>query len=314
MKEVSWLILQARRMAENTDTPDGEDVTVGITDEEILQFLNDAQDRLQTLISGANSTAKPFVVEKILATVTDQEEYDLEDRLFYNKEIELVEYSSTGAITDYVPLDFLSQFNRSNASSTPYGYYKRSGKLYLIPPPDTSVGTLRVLYERQLDDLDIRRGKISTVTGLTSTTFTSITLDSSADESSTPNLATIDYICVCDADGVVQARNIPVLSYSTSTNILTPAATHVFSSGETIATDNYVTFHKWTTTHSGLPDECERYLVQYAWEQLALRDSADDLSKIKAMREDMESDIMRQFASQTGEIQFTPMLDWEDWI
>lgn len=313
MKEISWLILQARRMAENLDKPDGDDVTVGLTDEEILQFFNDAQDRIQTLISGANSTSKPFVVEKTLSVVAEQEEYTLGDRLFYNKEIELVEYSPTGLASDYFGLDLLSQFNRSSDAYSPYGYYKRQGKICLIPPSDTSVGSLRILYERQLDDLDIRRGKISTVTGLTSTTFTSITIDSSADESSTPNLSTIDYICICDGDGVVQARNIPVLSYDTGTNILTPAVGYTFDTDETIAVGNYVTFHKWTTTHSGLTDECEGYLVQYAWEQIALRDGAEDLERIKAVRMDMEGDIIRQYASQTGEVQIIPQLDWDDW-
>ncbi len=314
MKEVSLLILQARRMAENEDSPDGADSTVGITDEEVLQFINDAQDRLQTLISGANSSAKPFVVEKELDCVVDQEEYDLEDRLFYNKEIELVEYSPTGTNTDYFPLDLLSQFNRNSDSGTPYGYYKRFGKIYLVPPPDTSNGSLRVLYERHLDDLDIRRGTITTVTGLTSTTFTSITLDTDADESSIPNLSTIDYVCVCNKYGTVTARNIPVLSYDTSTNILTPAATHVFDTGETIAANSYVTFHRFTTTHSTLTDECERYLIQYAWEQIAMRDSAEDLNRIKTVREEMEGDIIRQYASQTGEIAYIPMLDWEEWL
>lgn len=314
MKEVSLLILQARRMAENEDTPDGADVTVGITDEEVLQFLNDAQDRLQTLISGANSTSKPFVVEKEIATVEDQEEYDLEDRLFYNKEIELVEYSPTGDSGDYFPLQLVSQFNRNSNSGTPFGYYKRFGKIYLTPIPDTSNGTLRVLYERQLDDLDKRRGKITTVNGLTSTTFTSIVIDTDADESSTPNLATIDYICVVDKYGTVTARNIPVGTYTASTNTLTPAGSHVFETGETIATNSYVTFHRYTTTHSGLPDECERYLIQYAWEQIAMRDGAEDLTKIKMVREEMEGDIIRQFASQTGEVQLIPMLDWEDWL
>lgn len=314
MKEVSLLVLQARRMAENEDKPDGADQTVGITDEEVLQFINDAQDRLQTLICGANSTSKPFVVEKEITGVAEQEEYSLNDRLFYNKEIELVEYSTSGSNTDYYPLALVSQFNRDSNPGTPYGYYKRFGKIYLVPPPDTSNGSLRVLYERQLDDLDIRRGTITVVTGLTSTTFTSITLDTDADESSTPSLSTIDYICVCDKYGAVTARNIPVESYDTSGNVLTPTSAHVFDTDETIEVGSYVTFHKYTTTHSGLTDECERYLVQYAWEQIALRDSAEDYNRIKMMREVMEGDILRQYASQTGEIAYIPMLDWEEWL
>lgn len=316
MKRVDFLIHEARALAEALDVPTTTS-DVGFSNEEILRFMNDAQDRMQTLLSNANSTSKPFTIEKIISLDADQEEveFGVGDRVAYHKEIESVEYSRTGLDTDYTHLDKVHFFNRdTSVSEWPYGYYTRFGKIYLVPQNDNANATLRVLYERQMDDLDVRRGLISTVTGLTSTGFTSITLDSTADESSTPSLSEIDYICICDADGEVQVYNIPVGTYTTSTNVLTPRAGFTFQTGEAIAVNDYVTFHKYTTTHSALPDECERYLLQYTWEQLAMRDSLDDLNRIREQRFAMEADIVANMRSQTGEVAYIPTLDYSEFF
>lgn len=100
-----------------------------------------------------------------------------------------------------------------------------------------------MLFEGKLDRLDKRRGTVSVVSGLTSTTFTSITIDTDADETSVPNLSTIDYVCINDAFGNVKAYNIPVSNYNTGTNVLTPG-TFTFQAGETIAVNDFVTFRK----------------------------------------------------------------------
>lgn len=316
MRYLGYLIDEIRRESDNTDvsTIDGDTVT-GIADEEIIQFINDAQDRLQNLISSSNSTAKIFSVSRNLSTVASQEEYGFTaDRLLMNKEIELVEFSVDGLATNFYELDKMVLFNRDTTPTEfPYGYYTRFGKICSIPPTTSNNGIIRVTFERQIDEVDKRRGKITAVSGLSSTTFTNLTLDSTADETSNPNLSSIDYICICDKDGTVTAYNIPVLSYDTATNILTPVSTFTFQTGETIAIDSYVTFHKWSTTHSQLPDPCESYLIIFAVEKLMLRDSADDYNKWKIKREDTEKDLLAQINSQTSEVQLIPQFDWGEW-
>lgn len=310
MRRVDFLITDIRRIGKNEANPDG---TVSITDEEILRYINDSQDRLQGLISSQHSTAKIFIKEELVSAVANQDGYSLIGRCFYNKSIENIEFSATGNLSDYVLIKKLSNFNRdTNVSNYPDGYYTRFGKFYPVPVISVSQGTFRVMYEGTLDDIDKRRGKISAVTGLTSTGFTSITLDSTADETSTPNLSTIDYICINSPQGVVRAYNIPVSNYNTGTNVLTPD-TFTFAAGESILVGDYVTFGKWSTTHAKGPDETERYYITYAAKCLLQKDSSNDLTDMKEQLENMEADITKSVKFQTGEIQNIPQVNEGEW-
>jgi hypothetical protein len=311
VRRVDYLITDIRRISRNQLNPDG---TASIPDEEILQYLNDAQDRLQGLISATKGIDKIFSSQALLSLVGQQEAYTIPDRLYINKSVDLVEYSSTGSAFDYVPLTKLNLFNRNtNQDTYPMGYFKRGGQIYLVPTPSTATGTLRVTYERTVDDLDKRRGGVQSVSGLTSTGFTNLTVDSTADETSSPNLASIDYICIVDKDGNRKAYNIPVGSYITGTNVLTPAAGYTFQTGETIAAGDFIVFGKYHTTHSQLPEEAESYLIHYAVESMLHKDSSDDVVTQGAKLRDLEEAFIRGLTSQTSEIQKIPQQSLWEW-
>lgn len=305
MRRVDYLLTTIRQLSRNTDSS----TTSGIPDEEILQYLNDAQDRIQAISSNQKSPSKTFTVQKIITSVANQDGYSLSDRLFFNKEIQQIEYSYSGATTDYVLLEKRMMFNAdTNTSDFPNGYYTRGAQFFPVPLIDRSGATFKVTYERTLDDLDKRRGKVSSVSGLSSTGFTSLVVDSTADESSNPNLSTIDYVCINSADGVVKAYNIPVLSYDTGTNVLTPN-TFTFQTGETIAAGDYITFGKYTTTHPKIADDYENYLIQYSVYELFKKDSRQNLTQQESLVKDIEGHIQKKMASQTAEVQYIPSLD-----
>lgn len=315
MRYLGEILAQVRLQTDNEDTSTADGVTVtGIRDEEFIQYFNDAQDRLQSRISSANSPYENFVVESEIDIVSGQEEYDIPDRLFFNKEVRDVAYSPTGLAVDYLPLRKEYFINRSTQTATyPSMYYRRFGKICINPIPSSSTGKLRVLYERSLDDLDIRRGQISDVSGLTETTFSSITLDTTADVSSTTNLTNAQFICVVDAYGAVKAYNIPVGSFTSSTRVLAPSSSHAFASGETIAAGDYVVIGKYTTTHSLLPDECERYLIKYCSDIILGRDASAGKAMFSQELMDMETEIVAMMKSQTSEIQGIPQQDYSEW-
>lgn len=312
MRRTDFLIAEARRISRNEANPDG---TKAIVDESFLQALNDAQDRLQALISSQKITQKLFVGETIISLVAGTESYAIPDRLFLNKGIHQVEFSADGGLGNYTMLEKIATFNRdTNSSEYPVGYSVRGGLIYVTPIPSSSSGRLRVLYERSLDDLDIRRGKVSSVAGLSSTTFTSLVVDSTADETSTPNLSTIDYVCIVSVDGERKAFNIPVLSYDTGTNTLTPRAGFTFAKdGDTIEAGDYIVFGKYRTTHSQLPDDAEQYLIHYAARAHLGRDSSEDIASEDGMLQEMEKSILKGVVSQTGEIERVPQLNSGEW-
>jgi len=316
MRRTDALITAARVVSRNAANADG---TYSITDNEVLQYLNDAQDRLQNLISAQKNVAKIFVTQQLISIVANQEAYSITDRVLMNKQIESVEFSSTGNLSDYVRLEKLNFFNRdTNPSSYPWGYIKRGGQILLQPTPSISVGTLRVTYERDLDDLDIPRGVISTVTSGTSTQFATFTLDTTADayESTTPGWSNTQYCSVVDAFGNRKCFNILSGGYNTGTNIFTPSPTpFVYATGDSaLAVGDVAVFGKYTTTFSQLPDSCERYLIHYAATELFHKDSSEDYNREAEILSKMETDILKALSSQTSEVQFIPQADRFEWF
>lgn len=317
MRRTDVLIYDARRISRNLPNADG---TVSISDDECLLYLNDAQDRLQHLISAKKNIAKIFSTQSIIDVVSGQESYSVPDRLLLNKEINMIEYSVDGTLANYVILEKVELFNRdTNSSMYPWSYFKRGGQIFLQPLPAVSQGTIRITYERELDDLDIPRGVISTITNGTSSQFDSLTLAASpADsyESTTPGWSTQQYCSVVSSTGGRKCYNILISNYNSGTNVITPSPSpFLYSDNDTqITVGDVAVFNKYTTTFSQLPDTCERYLVHYLAMELLNRDSANDYSKQADRVAEMEDDILESLSSQTSEIQFVPQLNrWDYW-
>lgn len=311
MKRIDFLVGMARKLSENESVSIAND----IADEEFIQKANDGQDRLQAVISNTKETGKTFVVEKIIQGVANQDGYSINDRIFFSKSIENIQFSHDGNLANYRPLKKLLMENRiTDSGDWPTGYYRRRGMFFPVPILNSNAGRFRVLFERSLDDLDKRRARVLAVTGLTSTTFTSITLTDTDESSSPVNLTNIDYICICDSDGNVKAYNIPVASYDSSSKVLTPRAGFTFlNEGELIEEDNYVTFHKYTTTHSQLADECESYLIEYMVEAIKHRDSSNDFAEQSEILKRTEKTIVDVYKKQSAELQEIPQLDEMEW-
>lgn len=289
--------------------------TTGITDSEMLQYLNDAQDRLQSLIDECHVSSKPFVSEVIIPIVSGQEGYSLTERLFFNKEIEQVEYSATGATSEYFPLEKISFINRYNGVTSgafPTVYYRRLGNIYINPPAST--GYLRVLFERTLDDLDLRRAQVN---GTPSGTDIDLTVGSGPTTDNEALFVANEYICISDAFGNPLLYNGVISSYVPATDVLTLAAnvSTYLVSGKTLAdlANGYLTVGQWTTTHSKLPDDCERYMRHYTILQVYNRDASNLAGAQSARVAQIEKDIKSTFATQTGEIQYIPQVDFDEW-
>lgn len=316
MRRTDELITQARLVSRNGANADG---TYAIPDNEVLQYLNDAQDRMQNLICAKKNIAKIFVKQEIIALVANQEAYSLSRRLLLNKQIENVEFSADGTLGNYVRLEKLNMMNRdSNTTTYPWGYYKQGGQIFLQPIPAIAGGYIRVTYEADLDDLDIPRAVISTVNSGTATQFATLTFSTLANsyESTTPGWSNVQYFSVVSPVGVRKCYNILTSSYDTGTNIMTPSPSPFIydtSLDSAIAANDVAVFGKNTTTYSQLPDACEKYLIHYAGAELYKKDSSEDYDRELERVEKMEQDILSALTSQTSEIQYVPQVDRYEW-
>lgn len=316
MKYVQEIITAARRLSRNEDfTVDATGtLTGGQGNDELLRYINDAQDLLQSKISNAHSSVSPFASSQEITTVADQRAYSVDDRVFYNKELISIRYSHSGNLSDYgKPLDKLHPMNDiSDTGEYPIGYYRQGGYFYPVPIINRSNAKFEVKYERSLDDLALRVGTVTART-LSSTQLTALTISTSSDDDVALSNATDKYICICNKDGVVQMYNIPYTSYNSGTGVFT-LSPFTFRTGETVAVDDYVTLGQYTTTHSKLADECESYLSYYcACMLLGPKDvtgAYNRLSEILWGKNGMEETIVRMYKQQSQEIDRIPQQDF----
>lgn len=318
MKRTEFLIEDIKRSVEAQLSSSGG----GISDLEILQYLNSAQDRIFSKIVSARP--KTFLAETQIDLVADQEAYTLPSTLYMGTNIVMVEYLYGSGSVDYAPLPARVLFDRRSDIKNSYpDYYIRKGNQILIQPTPSTARTngLRVTYQRRLRDLDIRRGVITSA-ALTGTTLNTITLDL------TPTLAKddgtviaaanllnkLDYICVVDKDGTAVLDEIPVDSYDSTTGVITVTSGFTTTVLAAAFASQYVVAGTYSTTNCELPDITERYLVAYATFKLLRRQGRiNEPEWQKQELQAIESDIIDSFENPDQDIMRLPLdSPWDD--
>lgn len=285
MRRVEKLIKQARRIADNEEFDNDPSNPLGIVDDELVEYVNDAQDNMQAAISEVHP--KLFIKEKLIDLVAEQETYSLPDDLYLGGRIEHVEALYSTQAGDYYTLPHESLKRRlPDVSSTFPDFYIRKANNLLIQPKPSGARTngIRLSYQYKLPTLDIRRGLVASAVD-TGTSITSITLNLTPTLTRDADLVLIpertiedfDFLTVVGSDGTAKMKAIPVDSYDSDTGIITVTSGFTYETGETITAGDYIIGGKDATTHSDLPDTCQRYLIAYmAWKMLK-RDSMVDL-------------------------------------
>lgn len=307
MRRVDLLIEQARRQTENEEFSE----TTGINDEEMLQYLNDAQYRLLSLITSTHPTV--FVKEAPpIDVVANQESYDLPHDVFIENRITSVEFSPTNDTRNFFKLNPITMAERDTSfTGYPSNYIRRSGKVLLSPIPSSSTGKLRFNYVRRIAELDKRRGRILSVT-LGTNTITSLIINISDENYDYAALSKVDFITIVDRKGLQKMIKIEVENIDENTGVVTVDPSFTFQGGETIAVGDYVVGGEDSTTHSELPKMCERYLIGYlAWKVLK-RDSSEDSFEQRNEIKGIEDDIVEAFGDTTDDIINIPIIDGDD--
>lgn len=315
MRRIDRIVSSAREQSKNSDyeidATTGATVS-GISDDVFLEWTDHAQDHLQAVILA--SYPNEFVESSTISLVGGTDEYTIADRVFVNNKIISVEYSHSGRASDYMPLEQGSFRDRNSDSGYPRFYIRRGKKLIVNPTPSSSSGTLRVHYYRELDDLDIRRGVVNGAPSGTSIVVNGAT-DAAPSTVEELRFAAAEYLCICNALGEPLLYNGQISSYNTGTNTFTLAAnvsTYLVTGVALADLDNqYVTLKAYSTTHSKLPDNCERYIQTYAQKRALSNDkqNADITEDAELLL--MERDILQSFAEDSRDIQGFQIVDEE---
>lgn len=312
MKSLNDLIDRVRRYTLSQSYTDSSTASSqrGIQTQTFVDLFNDAQRNLQTILySNAPSV---FITTGTIDLVAEQEEYSLPSGAFMNGALVAVEYKWGSGSGDYTRLNKRVIAQRSSAGiGTPRHYIHFGGTLWINPRPSTSTTAgLRVTYESQKPDVDVRRGKISSYGG-TSTAPTSIVLDSSTNSLGEIALAgdlTGQYITVVDKDGNQQMKAIPITAYNAGTDTIT-LGSFTAASGEEIAAGDWIVIGSNATTHSQFPDLCESYLVAFVKHRIfdILGDPQSDSALLEVTK--LENSLSEAFDDINYDIEAIPEID-----
>lgn len=276
--------------------------TDSITDQEIIFMFNEGLDRIWSKIAATRPDI--FISEEIVDIVSNQETYTIPARAFTDNRIHSVEYSDSN--DEYYMLDKASyKLRDSKSNGVPNRYFRKNNKIYINPIPAIAGGKLKISYVRRPNDMDIKRGTVGAVTvaggAITSLGFTAVSAVVTADLT-----ANYDYLSIVDFYGNVKVAAIPFTAIGATVTIAT--GSHVLQSGESVASGDIIVGGKYASTHSELPETCDRYLSQFAIYKLFKRDSSEDAGPALQELAMIEEDIIESFQDQDDDVKFVPII------
>lgn len=301
MRRVDLLITASRRATENQEFT----ATAGIQDVEFLQYLNDGQEEIHSILQGTfPSILTAYKTEQV---TQGQEAYSMPRDLYLGTRIDQIEYSCSGTPDSFYILKKGTIKERLNTQAGNPAFYIRRGSEVLIQPKPQQAGIMRWSYQKAIPKLDVRRGAVLTV-ALGTNSITSLVLDASISLDADPILDE-QFMTVVDKNGIVKMRSIPVSSIDTTTGIVTVDPGFTFESGETISVGDFVCAGDFATTNSELPDVCEKYLLEYCNTRILMRDSQTDSAQIGQILTKVEQTLRLAFAEPDGDPDRIPLLD-----
>lgn len=307
LRYVGLQISQAREETGETDYS----TTNGVPQSVPLQALREAVIHCQNSLYLAYP--KIFDVITEIDAVAGQSEYDLPANTYLGSSIASAEYSKDGDSENFLQLSLIDFGYRLGGTGYPSSFIPYGdAKIIVDPAPSLAGGSFRIAHSAHLDEPDLRRGKIKTITkDGPMTNYVSIELedDSILDEDA---IALHEYLCVNDKDGVVKYYNANFTSYDASSNTLTLAASTPVSAG-TIAIGDYITLGKYTTTHVKLDRIADPVIMAFVRRRFYLSKSSEDVKNeednIAAFTKEMVAAYKRAIRTQkkipfTGRFEF----------
>lgn len=305
MKKIELIIENSRRTTNNLDFTS----QTGISDEEYLQYANDAQSRIFSRI--INKFPDMYQKEKFVQLVHGQEAYDIPSDAHLGVMIQSVFYSFSGNDNDYVILRQGRPNERYSGNFGDPDYYIRQSKQILLQPSPQSGGAkIRITYIRTIPRIDKRQIQVSAVTLDPATNqITSLTIDpTSLTSDLAAQILSEEFITIVDKLGNIQMQAIPVTNVNTTTGQLT-LDTFTYQDGETIAVGNWVCLGTYSTNVSELPDVCEKYVRSYMDWKVMKRDSDNGSTEMSQELLAMEDEILESFSTPDQDVDYVTILD-----
>ena len=303
MRRAEQLVAHVRRATENERSGTAD----GISDEEFLEYLNQGQELIQQAIIRVHRTA--FAKEaEIEASGTEY--VDLPSDCFGRQRVIAVHYSPTGSREDAYRLEQRRVAERYTIEGFPKGYIPLKSKILVNPYP--ADGAFFVTYDPALPRIDKRRATVASRT-VNSGVLSALTLSTSAPFDQ-DDYSLDDYLCVIDLDGTIKAAGIPFTAVSAGGVVTIQGTTHTLSGGESIAVSDNVVIGKYSSSHSQLPDICEKFLLSYCERRILQRDQSGARAEMNEDEKSQLQDIVATYIEISGDVEDIPVLENGYWM
>jgi hypothetical protein len=268
MRRTEFLITELRNSTDNKDRN-------GVSDAELIAYLNYGQKFIQNLIFKVNPKADIFQADADYPWAADGK-YTLPEDIYAVNAILQV---------SYLMGDMYLQIKRVDQSEPGIaGYYTRGNELVVTGHQNLPI---RVTYFRALPRMDKRWGQIS---GIAGNVLTMSNWDAD-------HLNIDDHIT---ADG----RVAEVVSSTGSTITLASVPSGMASGQFILAGENSVNI-------SELPDACETYLLDYARQRIYTRNNYEDAGKQVYFTDKQKDDLQALFANNQKDVLIPPITDYD---
>ena len=296
MRRLEKLIDEARL---STNTTDIDSVSVLLCQ----QYLNRITSYLEDILFLVNDENDLFLKDFEFALIPGQDEYALPIDIYAKSSIDNVAVSFLNGLSNtFLPLKKVSRKQRGFT----FGYFVQNTKCVFTPKP-TSPLRIKMTYQQKIPNVSARVGKIQsfTTTGIVLTDY--VTGLSSSD----------DFICIVDSDGNILNRATDIngnVQFVPISLVSDTSGTLVVSSTVGAVNGAYVVSGKYASSHSQLPDECEKYLITALEKMIQYRQSSNDINTSSVFSSEELSTIKEVFADNSYDDAKPPVTEWQEWL
>lgn len=285
-KNVLTLIDEARVTAEEKDVS----ATTGVHDDEVIRYLNQGKNIIyRKLLKQSQSL---FSKKKVVNLEGGQKEVSMPIDIYAKnriRDIKLID-NNVKKTLKYVT----EKHDLFTSPGRPFKYYRQSNSIQLIPANSTGGRSLEITYIYGLPTLDKIGGSVGSVS-IVDGQIISLALDTGVYLDLT-KLSQFLQISICDRKGEVKAANIDVLNID-SNGVITVDPNFRLQSDEDIQVGYSVMAGPFTSTMSGLENDVEEYIVEYATLRMLQRQGSAEMASQAQLVLSLENSILDTYSN-----------------
>lgn len=285
-KNVLTLIDEARVTAEEKDVS----ATTGVHDDEVIRYLNQGKNIIyRKLLKQSQSL---FSKKKVVNLEGGQKEVSMPIDIYAKnriRDIKLID-NNVKKTLKYVT----EKHDLFTSPGRPFKYYRQSNSIQLIPANSTGGRSLEITYIYGLPTLDKIGGSVGSVS-IVDGQIISLALDTGVYLDLT-KLSQFPQISICDRKGEVKAANIDVLNID-SNGVITVDPNFRLQSDEDIQVGYSVMAGPFTSTMSGLENDVEEYIVEYATLRMLQRQGSAEMASQAQLVLSLENSILDTYSN-----------------